>query len=447
MTLSFALLLRPGGYSSGAWRSAESRIDDVTDLRLYVDLAQRAEAAGIDALFMADALALSRDRGDQLAQPLEPITLLSALAAVTSHIGLIATISTTYTEPYNVARQLASLDHISGGRAGWNVVTTADESASRSFGRDLHAAHAARYHRADEYQDAVTQLWLSWAEDAIAIDRERGTQTREGRIRSIDFRGDQVTVSGALNVPRPPQTWPLLAHAGQSADGLEVAARHAELLFSVQHDVAGAAAFATSLRARLAAVGRPAAGIRILPGLIPIVGSTEGEARRIERELREWGADADTAGEISWVLGFDVRDADPDHLVLPSELVPPTAINGPQSWYSQIHAYLDVEPRTVWQIREHFAGTGRSGHLRIVGTPEQVADRLEEWYRAGAADGFVIQAPVVPRDSDAFFDEVLPILQRRGLHEPAYRGATLRENLGLPPLVENFPFRAEELSA
>jgi len=432
MTLSFALLLRPGGYSSGSWRDPSSRIDEATDLRLYVDLARRAEAAGIDALFMADALALGRDRGDHLAQPLEPLTLLSALAAVTSHIGLIATISTTYTEPYNVARQLASLDHISGGRAGWNVVTTADETASRNFGHDSHAAHAVRYARADEYQQAVKRLWSSWAADAVQIDRAAGTQTREGSIRPVDFHSDHISIAGALNVPRPPQGWPLLAHAGQSPDGLAVAARHAELIFSVQQDVRTAASFAENVRARLVAEGRPADGIRILPGLIPVVGSTEEEARRLERELREWGADADTATELSWVLGFDVRTSDPDRVVESGQLVPPSAINGPQSWYSQVHAYLAAEPRTVTEIREHFAATGRSGHLRFVGSPEQVADALTEWHARRAADGFVIQAPVVPRDSDAFFDHVLPILERRGIWDPTYRGETLRENLGLP---------------
>lgn len=445
MSLSFALLLRPGGYSSGSWRDPSSRIDDIIDLRLYVELAQRAEAAGIDALFMADSLALGRDRGDHLAQPLEPITLLSALAAVTSHIGLIATISTTYTEAYNVARQLASLDHISGGRAGWNVVTTADESASRNFGQSSHAAHATRYARADEFQQALKRLWLSWDEDAIDINREAGTQTREGAIRAVDFHREHVSVAGALNVPRPPQAWPLLAHAGQSPDGLAVAARHAELIFSVQQDLSTAAAFAADVRARLVAEGRPANGVRILPGLIPVVGSTEAEARRLERELREWGADADTATELSWVLGFDVRTADPERIVDAADLVPPSAINGPQSWYSQVHAVLAREALSVARIREHFAGTGRSGHLRLVGTPEQVAASLTEWHARGAADGFVIQAPVVPRDANAFYDEVLPILERDGVWDPAYSGSTLRENLGLPSIDVNFP--AERIPA
>lgn len=433
MTLSFALLLRPGGYSSGSWRDPSSRVAEGTQLSLYADLARRAEDAGIDALFMADALALARDRSDHLAQPLEPLTLLSALAAVTSHIGLIGTISTTYTEPYNVARQLASLDHLSGGRAGWNVVTTADETASRNFGLDAHAAHATRYARADEYQQVVKRLWHSWAVDAIEIDRVAGTQTREDGIRPVGFRGEHIRVDGALNVPRPPQGWPLLAHAGQSPDGLAVAARHAELLFSVQQDVDSAAGFAAGLRDRLVAAGRPADGIRILPGLIPVVGSTEAEARRREQELREWGADADTATEVSWVLGFDIRTAPAERVVRAEEVVPPSAVNGPQSWYSQVHAFLAAQPRTVAEIRRKFAGAGRSGHLRIVGTPEQVAAELGRWHARGAADGFVVQAPVLPRDTDDFYDQVLPLLERDGLFDPEYRGRTLRENLGLPP--------------
>jgi N-acetyl-S-(2-succino)cysteine monooxygenase len=447
--LSFALLLRPGGYSTGSWRLAGSRVEEATELSLYIDLARQAEAEGIDAIFMADALSLYPSPGDHLAQPLEPVTLLSALAAVTDRIGLIGTISTTYTEPYNIARQLASLDHLSAGRAGWNVVTTAaGDEVARNFGRDRHLAHATRYARADEYQDAVKRLWLSWDADAVDIDRTAGRHTRQDSIHAVDFVGEHLSVAGPLNVPRSPQEWPLLAHAGQSPDGLAVAYKHAELLFSVQQEAESAARFAAGIRAGLRNHGRPGDGLRILPGLIPIVADTEAEALALDRELRELGGVEDTRGELSWVLGFDVATADPDRVVGPDELVSPDDIQGPQSWYRQVHEAVTERPQTVREIRARFDTAGRSGHLKVVGSPEQVADELARWHDVGAAHGFVVQPPVVPQSTDAFYSSVLPLLRERGYLSAPDAGPTLRERLGLPPIRENFPaFFAQEVRA
>lgn len=447
--LSFALLLRPGGYSTGSWRLPGTRIEEATSLSLYIDLARQAEAAGVDALFLADSLGIAPSSSDHLAQPLEPLTLMSALAAVTDRIGFVGTISTTYSEPYNVARQLASLDHISNGRAGWNVVTTAaGDEVARNYGRDRHLAHATRYDRADEYQEVVKRLWLSWDADAIDVDREAGTQTRPDSIHSVDYAGGHISVAGPLNVPRSPQEWPLMAHAGQSPDGLAVAFRHAELIFSVQQDIDSAAAFVDTIRAGLRAQGRPEDGLKVLPGLIPVIAETEEEAAELDRTFRRLGGEKDTEQELSWVLGFDITAADQDRLVDTASLVVPEQVVGPQSWYRQVHAAVSATPQTVREIRARFAAVGRSGHLRLVGTPEQVADELIRWHDAGAAHGFIIQPPTVPQSTDIFFERVLPILRERGYLPPLDAGTvTLRQRLGLPPIRTNFPSFFAEVTA
>ncbi|MGO3884955.1 MAG: NtaA/DmoA family FMN-dependent monooxygenase [Mycetocola sp.] len=439
--LTFALLLRPGGYSSGSWRVPGSRIEEATQLQLFADVAAHAEAAGVDALFFADSLALPTSAVDHISQPLEPLTLVGALAALTSRIGFIATASTTYNEPYNLARQFATLDHLSSGRVGWNVVTTAaGDEVARNFGRDRHLAHDTRYARADEFQTAVKALWLSWDRDAIRVDRDRGVQTADNSIHPVDYVGAHLSVAGPLNVPRPPQQWPLMAHAGQSAEGLDVAQNHAELIFSVQHDVTKAAQFKREVAHRLQAQGRPAHGIKVLPGLIPIIGETAEAAAELDSLYRELGGESDSTDELSWVLGYDVRTADQDHVVTAADLSNPDQVQGGQSWYRQIQQLVTEYPQTVGELRTRLSTVGRFGHFRVVGTPEQVADELAAWHDSGAADGFVVQLPVLPGVDDLFLNRVLPILRDRGYVPPLGAApTTLRERLGLPSLPENFP--------
>lgn len=440
--LNLFLLLRPGGYISGSWRMPETRIEEAGDFSLYRDMTVTAERGGFDAVFFADALSLYDSPADHIAQPVEPITMLSALATVTTRVGLVATISTTYSEPYNVARQLAQLDRISDGRAGWNVVTTTAPSAAANFGTSALPQHAARYARADEFQAVAKRLWLSWDADAIAVDRAAGTQTRPGSIRPIDFSGEHFTVAGPLNIPRTPQEWPLMVHAGQSADGLAVALRNAEVLFGVQHDINEAAAFVQRVREGLRQAGRPENGLRVLPGLNAIIGDTAKEAEELDRELRRLGGESDIDSELSWVLGFDVREAPQDSVVDPTSMVSPETISSSQTWYSQVHTLVSERPQTVREVRDRLKQqqVGRSGHLRLVGTPEMIADELVRWHNAGAAHGFVVQPPMVPQSVDDFAAKVIPILRERGVVQNIEdQPGVLRDRLGLPGIRENFP--------
>ncbi|RKN10909.1 LLM class flavin-dependent oxidoreductase [Streptomyces radicis] len=427
------LLLRPGGYHRAAWRAPDSPVDRATTLAPYLQLARAAEDARFDAVFMADAVSLYADPWDHLDQPLEPLTVLSALAPLTEAIGLVATVSTTYYEPYNLARLLASLDHLSGGRAGWNVVTTADPRSAGNFGAAPHPDHAVRYRRAAEFVAVLRALWDSWDDDAAVVDRAAGELTRASRIHPADHHGAFFDVAGPLNVPRPPQGHPVLAHAGQSRDGLAVAPGYAEVLFAVQHDLDTARAFHADIGRRVAAAGRDPRELAVLPGLFAVVGGTEQEARRKAAELRELdGGSGALADELSALLGVDLSARAPDDLVHADEIAAPETLLGPQSWYGLLHRRLTERPTTVARLLDHHARVGRSGHLQLVGTPEQIADEIERWFTGRACDGFVLQPTTVPGSVTDFTTEVVPLLRRRGLFRNDYDGTTLRDHLGLP---------------
>lgn len=429
--MHLALVLRAGGYHRAAWRYPGSSIDAALDLALYTEMAQLAEAAHLDALFVADSLALSSEPWDDLAQPLEPFTLLGAVAARTRHVGLIATASTTYSEPYNLARQLASLDHLSAGRAGWNVVTTADPSAAGNFGHAEHQAHASRYRRAGEFVDVAKALWDSWDDDAIVLDRAGGVQTDRNRIRAIHHEGEFFKVRGPLNIPRPPQGHPLLVHAGQSPDGLAAGARYAEFIFAVQHDIDDARRFVQDVRQRLIDAGRAPDTCRILPGLLPIVGATEQEAREQEQALRELGGQSNLLAEVSGFLDLDLAALDPDRPIDLSQARSPEGFVGPQSWFRQLYTEIARAQLSPLALQKKYRDIGRSGHLQVVGTPEQIADRLEEWFRSGACHGFNVMATTLPQSLRGFTQEVVPLLAKRGVFRSDYEHDTLRGHLGL----------------
>ncbi|GGV12390.1 LLM class flavin-dependent oxidoreductase [Streptomyces griseoflavus] len=418
------------GHHEASWRLPESDPYAHVDLDHYVRLARTAERGTFDSLFLADGPQLWNSVAQRPAGALEPLTLLTALATATEHIGLIATASTSYNSPYNLARRFASLDIISGGRAGWNIVTTAGASAARNFGLEAEPAHAERYARAAEFLDVARLLWDSWEDDTIVADKAAGVWGDDDRIHPPRHRGTYFGVEGALNVPRTPQGYPLLVQAGSSEDGKRFAARYAEAVFTAQQTLAGARDFSTDLKARTAAEGRDPDHIKVLPGIVPVLGSTEAEARRLERELEEHIVHEHGVRHLEELLRLAPGSLDLDAR-LPDGLPPEEAIEGAKSRYTLVVELARRERLTVRQLIGRLGG-GR-GHLTFAGTPEQVADIIERWFSLGAADGFNIMPPVLPSGLDAFVDHVVPILRARGLLRTEYGPRrTLRERYGLP---------------
>jgi FMN-dependent oxidoreductase (nitrilotriacetate monooxygenase family) len=422
------------GHHEAAWRLPESDPFAHVDIEHYRHLARIAERGRLDSLFLADSPVLWNSIGRRPAGGLEPTVLLTALAAVTEHVGLIATASTTYNEPYNLARRFASLDHISGGRAGWNVVTTAGLDAARNFNLEELPAHADRYARAAEFLDVSFKLWDSWEDDAPLGDKVNGVWGDDSKIHPPEHAGRYFRVAGALNVPRSPQGRPLIVQAGSSADGKELAARYAEAVFTAQQTLADAQGFYADLKARTLALGRDPDTVKILPGLVPAIGSTEREALALEEELDRLIKPEYALRQLAETLRVDPADLHLDRQ-LPDDLPAEDQIEGAKSRYTLIVELARRERLTVRKLIGRLGG-GR-GHRTFAGTPEQVADAVQQWYDEGAADGFNIMAPVLPSGLELFVDHVVPILQRRGIFRTEYTGRTLRDNYGLarPALV------------
>jgi N-acetyl-S-(2-succino)cysteine monooxygenase len=415
------------GHHDAAWRLEESDPAAQIDVRHYIRVAQLAEAAKFDSIFFADGPALWADVRYRPVGTLDPLPLLGALAVATERIGLIATASTTYKEPYDLARAFASIDHISGGRAGWNVVTTAMAAAAKNFGRDEQLAHRDRYARADEFLDVVTKLWDSWEDDARIGDKEAGLFADGDKIRAIDHAGEHFTVAGPLNVPRAPQGYPVLVQAGSSESGRDLAGRWAEAVFVAVRTLAEGQEFYGDLKRRAVAAGRREQDIVILPGVCPFLGSTEAEARAREQEFTEQIIPAYGLGQLSRVFGIDLTGADLDG-PLP-EVPHETEIEGAKSRSTLIENLARGENLTVRQLLAKLGG-GR-GHRTFTGAPEPLADDLELWFKQGGADGFNLMAPAIPGDLETFIQHVIPILQQRGLFRTDYDGQTLRDHYGL----------------
>ncbi|MFC6081983.1 LLM class flavin-dependent oxidoreductase [Sphaerisporangium aureirubrum] len=430
-TLHLNAFLMGVGHHEAAWRHPRTDPALITDVRHYRRLAEIAERGRLDSVFFADGLALQGDvRHNALGTP-EPLTLLAALAAVTEHIGLIATVSTTYNEPFHVARKFASLDHISGGRAGWNIVTSAGEAEAHNFGIE-RPAHAARYQRATEFLDVVTKLWDSWEDDAVLRDRNGGRYADSGKIHAIRHAGDHFGVTGPLNISRSPQGHPLLVQAGSSQDGIEFAARHAEAVFTAQQTLEDGQEFYADLKGRLARYGRRPEQVVVLPGISPIIGSTEREALRLEKELEDLIIPAYGLAQLSQMTGIHLGEDDLDG-PLPDVGV---ETEGAQSRRRLVVELARREGLTVRQLLGRLAG-GR-GHRVVAGTPEQIADQIQLWFENGAADGFNIMPPILPDGLADFVDHVVPELQVRGLFRTEYTGRTLRENYGLDRPASRF---------
>jgi FMN-dependent oxidoreductase (nitrilotriacetate monooxygenase family) len=417
------------GHHEAAWRLPESPASGGTDIDHYKNLARIAERGKLDSLFLADSPVLQGDPGRRPVSKLEPTVLLTALAGVTEHIGLIATASTSYNEPYNLARRFASVDHVSGGRAGWNIVTTAGADAARNFGLDGTPLHHDRYLRAAEFVDVATKLWDSWADDAVLADKESGVHALADRVRKFEHKGEYFRVDGPLNVQRSPQGYPLLVQAGSSEDGKDFAARYAEAVFTAQQTLEEAIAFYQDVKQRTIAFGRDPDGIKILPGIVPVIGDTERQARELDEELDRLIRPEYAKRQLANRLKLDPDQLDLDR-ELPDDIPTEDEIEGAKSRYTLVVELARREKLTVRQLIGRLGG-GR-GHRTFAGTAEQVADTIEHWYDAGAADGFNIMPAVLPSGLELFVDRVVPILQERGLFRTEYTGATLREHYGLP---------------
>ncbi|WP_062988606.1 LLM class flavin-dependent oxidoreductase [Nocardia anaemiae] len=429
--LSLNAFIYPSGHHEAAWRHPQSRPDRIYDVAYYQEIGRTAEAAKLDAVFFADGPALRANVKHNAAAGLEPITLLTAIATATTHLGLIATASTTYYEPYNLARLFSTLDHISGGRAGWNIVTTGTDLAAANFGLDKHPDHATRYARAREFVDAVVALWDSWEDDAILLDQEAGVYADPDKIHPIDFVGEYLSVRGPFNAPRTPQGHPVLVQAGASNDGRAFAGRYAEAIFTAHQRLEDAQAFYADIKAKAAEFGRAAEQIKILPGISPFIGDTEAAAKQLEREFNELTVPEYGLKQLEGIAGESLRHLPLDEPV-PLELFSDAGdvTDNERSRRQVVAGIVQRERPTVRGLLHRLAGA--RGHRVFAGTPEQVADTIEEWFRNGAADGFNVMPPYYPGGLEVFAEQVVPILQRRGLFRTEYTGTTLRDHFGLP---------------
>ena len=429
--LHLNLFIHSRGHHEASWRHPDTSPLALTDIGYYQDLAQRAEAALFDSIFFADQLALGGDVAQAARTWLEPVTVLAAIAVSTRRIGMIATASTTYTEPFNLARQFASLDHISNGRVAWNIVTSWLAAAARNFGGSGQVSHADRYARGEEFMTVVKALWDSWAEDAIVDDRAGGRYARADRIRPINHHGDFYQVAGPLNLPRCPQGRPVLVQAGSSDTGRRFAARHADAVFTAHVEKATAREFYADLKALAAAEGRNPDHVLILPGLSAMIGSTEAEARRLAGAVDDLTDPEVGRKRLSNRFGgHDFSHLPLDRPLAPEDFPDPDKVEAARSRTEVILNLVRRDQPTLRLLLGYLAGA--RGHYVAAGTPEQIADLIEDWFTGAAADGFNIMPPLLPAQLDVFNAEIIPLLQRRGLFRTEYAGRTLREHYGLP---------------
>jgi FMN-dependent oxidoreductase (nitrilotriacetate monooxygenase family) len=431
--------LMEAGHHEAAWRLPESNPRADFDLQHWIRLAQLAESAKFDSLFLADGPALTGTGEFRPPGQLEPLTLLTALSQATSRIGLIATVSSTYNEPYNLARRLASVDHVSAGRAGWNIVTSAGVEEAANFGLLDRPDHAARYDRADEFLAVAKALWDSWEAEAVVADKAAGRYADPELLHRLDHHGKHFSVAGPLNVVRPPQGYPLLVQAGSSEDGKDFAAQHAEAIFTAHQTFERAADFYGDIKARTRAAGRDPDGVIVLPGIVPIIGSTEAEAQALERRFDEARIPAYGLHQLARVFELEPEDFELDG-PLPRAVLARPKLEGSQSRSDLIIELAVREKLTVREILSRLGG-GR-GHFTAVGTPDQIADIILEWFEGGAADGFNIMAPALPSGLETFIEQVLPILRSKGLFREEYAGTTLRDHYGLAVPANQFHRRS-----
>jgi alkanesulfonate monooxygenase len=427
--LHLGAFMRPVGIHTAWWRYPGAYADANFNLRHLVSFIQTLERGRFDAFFMADHLAVLNMSMDALKRSatvtsFEPLTLLSALAMVTERIGLVATASTTFEEPYHIARRFASLDHISNGRAGWNIVTTSNPDAALNFNRTEMVEHDERYRRAREFFSVVTGLWDSWADDAWLRNQELGIFFDPGKLHVLDHEGEHLSVRGPLNIARPVQGWPVIVQAGASDAGRQLAAETAEVIFGSSRTIKDGRAFYADMKARLKPLGRSPDHLKILPGALVTVGRTREEALEKQALLDSLVHPDSGLPNLSMRLGIDASSFELD---APLPEIPQT--NASQSGRDALVALARRDNLTVRQLAQFVGGYGG---LQMVGTAEDIADTMEEWLQTEASDGFNIMFPTVPAGLDDFVDLVVPALQRRGIFRREYEGTTLRHHLGLP---------------
>jgi FMN-dependent oxidoreductase (nitrilotriacetate monooxygenase family) len=427
--LHLGAFMRPVSIHTGAWRYPGAWPDANFNFSHLKRLAQTLERGKFDAFFMADHLAVLNMPIEALKRShtvtsFEPFTLLSALAGVTERLGLVATGSTTFDEPYHIARRFASLDHISGGRAGWNIVTTSNPDAALNFDLDDHMEHGERYARAREFYDVVTGLWDSFADDAFIRDVNSGLYFDPDKLHVLNHKGKYLSVRGPLNIARPVQGWPVIFQAGASEAGRQLAAETAEVVFAAGSNLAGAKEFYTDVKSRTEKAGRNPDHLKILPGAFVVVGDSIEEAREKRARLDSLVHYDSAVASLSVMLGHDASGFDPD---APLPDIPET--NASKTGRERVIALAKRENLNVRQLAQRLGGYGG---LAFVGTPASIADQMEEWLVSEGSDGFNIMFPYLPEGLDDFVDRVVPELQRRGIFRRDYRGTTLREHLGLP---------------
>lgn len=412
------------GHHRAAWRHPESAVERLGDIAYYEQLAQTAERGKLDAIFFADGHSTD-NLTDGPRWFLEPLTALSAISRATQRIGLISTVSSTFTTPFHAARMVASLDHISKGRVGWNVVTSMFDTEARNHGYDAMPGHDWRYARAEEFVDVALRLWDSWSEDAPQSDRQ-GAYVKPGSTHAIHHKGAHFQVDGPLTVPRPPQGHPVLFQAGASEQGRDLAARRAEAIYAVAFDLEAAQEYYRDIKRRVRAAGRSVA-VPIMPGLVTYVGSTQAEARAKQRELDELLPAQDALRQLGMYVGQDCSQWELD---APVPALPPLEeFSGPKGRYATVLRIVQTEQPSVRQLLGRLAAGG--GHCTMVGTPEAIADEMERWLLNDGADGFNLMPPSLPGGIDDFVDQVVPVLQKRGLFRKEYETSTLRGHLGL----------------
>lgn len=435
--LRLGAFMRPISIHTAAWRYPGGTPDANFNWPLIKRLTQKLEHGKFDAFFMADHLAVPNMPTDALKRSatvtsFAPMTLLPALAAVTERIGLIATMSTTYNAPYHVARLFASLDHLSGGRAAWNIVTSTNPYEALNFGLKEHLEHDERYRRAREFYDVVTGLWDSWADDAFIRDVDSGVYSDPAKLHVLDHQGKYFSARGPLNVARPVQGWPVIVQAGQSDAGRQLAGETAEMVFSGVSDIATAQRVYADIKARAQAVGRNPDHLVIMPGAFVVVGDTAAEARAKKTRLDSLVHPDSGLGTLSVQLGVDASKFDLDG-PLPDDL-PPT--NASHTSRQKLVDMARNDKLTVRQLAQYVGGA--FGTLEMIGTPAMIADQMQEWLESRACDGFNVMFPYLPGGLDDFVEQVVPELQRRGLFRRDYEGTTLREHLGLTRPANRF---------